>query len=715
MKFNALFNNFSSGEWSEKLVGRSDSEEFDNASLLMQNFIPKLSGGAFKRNGTSRLKLTGALQILLDPANGPYKMIPWKTSIGNFILLIGTGAANAGGWLVVIPGFGGADTEHRIFSGGTAAAFATLSPASIQYAQVGDALVLTTATQTVVAFVGSPVGPSFSLSYWEDAAVQLGRLKIAEAYPYRPLVALGSGGPVLSTSGTTGSITVTSAAPYFNAFHVGTIFKFTSGASTGVARITAFSSTTSVGMTVIETLPLSGAYGSAAGTAWEEAAWNNFRGWPKAITLFQQRLIFANNDENDDHIWGSRIGAFFRMMERPYAQDPAFSTFTTDNSRPFTLLAAGPTGTAVTALSANEDLEVGYDSQDAVLSGTQGALGANDSRFSIVSGLGTAPVQPAQVGGASIFATSTGDGIKEIVFDDTVKKFRANNLSFVNDLILRSITRIVPSNFSKQPSAWFPDLDYTPVLNIDKQYKQNSWWRFVTQGTVLDCCYINTGNFGDYFFLLVQRNGFLEIERFYQDSQETYTGPTTTHDEGCFLDCAQTHSGSLSGGTFTITGLSRLNTKTVTVIMPDTGRKIGTFTVASNQITFASSLVPSPVNGMDFVLGYSYDAVLRTYPIEIGNQIQNSAQGRIKKVDEIVLKLWKSVGVQYGKSLDQMFEVPSLPYASTPIASPYPLTTETTTVYLDKGYDRQFSVYLRHVEPYPCNVLALIARGQTND
>jgi hypothetical protein len=149
--------------------------------------------------------------------------------------------------------------------------------------------------------------------------------------------------------------------------------------------------------------------------------------------------------------------------------------------------------------------------------------------------------------------------------------------------------------------------------------------------------------------------------------------------------------------------------------MPDTGRKIGTFTVTSNQITFASSLVPSPVDGMDFVLGYSYEAIVRTYPIEIGNQIQNSAQGRIKKVDEIVLKLWKSVGVQYGKSLDQMFEVPSEPYATTPIASPYPLTTETTTVYLDKGYDRQFSVYLRHVEPYPCNVLALIARGQTND
>jgi hypothetical protein len=109
-----------------------------------------------------------------------------------------------------------------------------------------------------------------------------------------------------------------------------------------------------------------------------------------------------------------------------------------------------------------------------------------------------------------------------------------------------------------------------------------------------------------------------------------------------------------------------------------------------------------------------YSAILTTYPIEIGNQIPETSQGRIKRVDEMVIKLYRTIKLKYGKTEADAVNTVDLDL-NNPLNSPPTLFTGSYVANLDQGYDRQFSVTMVSDEPYPCNILAVVARGVTYD
>lgn len=733
MKFNALANNFSAGEWSEKLVARSDAQEFKNACLKMENFIPKISGGAFKRNGTRRLSFSPSAQSRLDSYISAYttllpnvkqmvKTIPFILSNGERkVVVIGNGLAND------IPHDGififDADTGaiDNVSATGAGLYNFVSTPEDIQYVQLGDTLVFTFRYGSTPAVLYKS-GGSFLAKTFDRFAFDVLGIRTHEAFPFRPIVALGSGGPNLTTSGTSGTITVTSSSAFFDATHIGAVFKFNSSGSTGSARVTAFGSSTSVTMEVISTLPLAGTYGTAATTSWEESAWSDFRGWPSTVTAYQGRLIFGGNADTPNRIWGSRIGNFFLFMERPFEQSPSFSGYLQDNSRPFALEPAEAFASRIVALSSRDVLYIFTDRSEIVGRATQGAFGPLDFSFEVAGSFGSLRVQPKAVGNSVVYVSNIGNKVKEIIYDDSTRQFRVNDLTFTSDDlftpndVFRSIFDLCPSNFNDVSSLWVfgyaASGSVVRILNSDKQYKQNAWWRFTTEGTVVSSVYLpSIEGLSPKQFVLVARGSILNIEEV--DFEDFDIFPKTGR--RYFLDSSLTLGATYAAPNFTITGLAHLDGRTVSVVQENQGKLVASgLTVAGGSITFPNTNVVSPGSGLNFVVGLPYSAVVTTYPIEIGNQVPGTSQGRIKKVDEMVIKLYRTIRLKYGKTEADAVNTVDLDLTN-PLNSPPTLFTGSYVAYLDQGYDRQFSVTMVSDEPYPCNILAIIPRGVTYD
>ena len=78
------------------------------------------------------------------------------------------------------------------------------------------------------------------------------------------------------------------------------------GAGTGIARITAYNSPTSVDIEVLS--PFSG---TGATKNWQEGAWSDVQGWPRACLLADGRLWFVGSDQ----FWSSVSDAYESMAE----------------------------------------------------------------------------------------------------------------------------------------------------------------------------------------------------------------------------------------------------------------------------------------------------------------------------------------------------------------------------------------------------------------
>ena len=72
----------------------------------------------------------------------------------------------------------------------------------------------------------------------------------------------------------------------------------------GYAQITAYTSaTTLVNATVIKRLPT-----TSATTRWSEGAWSARRGYPHAVTFYEDRLWFAGSTYKPQTLWASCSG-----------------------------------------------------------------------------------------------------------------------------------------------------------------------------------------------------------------------------------------------------------------------------------------------------------------------------------------------------------------------------------------------------------------------
>ena len=176
---------------------------------------------------------------------------------------------------------------------------------------------------------------------------------------------------------------------------------------------------------------------------------------------------------------------------------------------------------------------------------------------------------------------------------------------------------------------------------------------------------------------------------------------TTDNTTFNFLDSALAYSGSAAT---TISGLDHLEGQTVSILAD--GATHPDKTVASGSITLDRSAT-------DVKIGLAYKSILQTMRLDAGSQ-NGTSQGKTKRIYEITIRLYESIGVEVGESLDNMERIP-FRTSSDPMDEGIPVFTGDKAVEFRGNYDTDGFIFVRQTQPLPLTILSLYPDLQTND
>jgi hypothetical protein len=176
---------------------------------------------------------------------------------------------------------------------------------------------------------------------------------------------------------------------------------------------------------------------------------------------------------------------------------------------------------------------------------------------------------------------------------------------------------------------------------------------------------------------------------------------TTDNTTFNFLDSALAYSGSAAT---TMSGLDHLEGQTVSILAD--GATHPDKTVASGSITLDRSAT-------DVKIGLAYKSILQTMRLDAGSQ-NGTSQGKTKRIYEITIRLYESIGVEVGESLDNMERIP-FRTSSDPMDEGIPVFTGDKAVEFRGNYDTDGFIFVRQTQPLPLTILSLYPDLQTND
>lgn len=719
-KVSPIQNAFNAGEWSPKLKGRSDLAKYKNACAVLENFIPEVYGPASKRPGTRFVNE-------VKTASKKVRLISFEFSTTQAYIL------ELGDQYMRFYMDGGV-----ILSGGSPYEIATpyleAELFDVHFTQSADVL-----------YMAHPNHPPQKLSRlahdsWTIADV---------VFDWPPFNSENVSATTITASAVTGAgITLTASAATFNANHVGTYFKLaevisskydnweagkaittgdkrvyggnlyeasstaTTGArppihtkgtesdggvnwdflhdGAGYAEITAYTSTTVVTATVVKRLPDSSLTGTEK---WSEGAWSDYRGWPKSLAFYEDRLWFAGSINKPQTLWASTSGDY---ENHKYGTNDDDALNYTINSQSVN---------TIEWMSPGKILAVGTSAGEFIVraSSLEEAITPTNVKITPQTTYGSASSQPLKIGNATLFTQRSGRKMRELAYQFERDAYVAPNLTILAEHILESGVADVAYQQEPHQIVWVVRNDGVLVgLTYERSEEAIGWHRQLIGGAdvvVESVCSIpHWDGDQDVTFLAVKRTVDGGTVRYVE-----YIEKQLLDEYALFMDCALTYD---STPTTTISGLDHLEGETVTVLTD--GYVHPDRIVSSGAITLqnAASVVS---------VGLKMTSYLETMPIDAGAR-DGTAQGKTVRVHNVTLKVNDAgPGLKYGPNRDQMDEV-YLRTPSVPMGSPVPLFTGDTDILpWPEGYEVGAQIGVMHDLPLPCTIVAVMPQLVTND
>ena len=718
MRAAPIQNSFNAGELSPQLKGRPDLEKYKNGCEILENFLPQISGPARKRPGTRFVAEVKDSADITRLTSFEYSVTQaYVLEFGDLYIRLFLN----GGAVESSPG-----TPLEIVTPYTSAQLSNLS-----FAQSAD-----------VIYIASPDHPPYKLSRvsalsWTLTAVTFNW----PAFNDENVTAV-----TLTASALTGAITLTASAATFVAESVGTSYRisevieskhnqWTTGVSytagdrvtylgrlyeagttaaagarppvhdsgtesdgavdwlfihdgAGYATITGFTSTTLVNATVVKTLPASATAGT---TRWSEGAWSSRRGYPKAVTFYEDRLWFAGSVSYPQTLWASTSGDYENHKYGTNDDDALNYTINTQDMNTIQWLA--PT----------KVLAIGTTNGEFTLSASQISDPVTPTNVKITpqTTFGSATsVRPLRIGGSILFLQRAGRKVREYVYQFDTDSFVAPNMTVLAEHVTE--TGIVAMSYQQEPNqiVWAPRTDGVLAgLTYERAEDVVGWHRQNVGGIVESVVSIpHWDGDQDVLWMIVKRtvNGsdvrYVEYMEKYKEGVDSF-----------YLDSGLTYDGS---STTSITGLDHLEGETVSVLVD--GATHPDRVVSSGAITLqrAGSVVHA---------GLAYNATIKTMPLEAG-AANGVAQGKTMRINEIVMRLYRTgAGLWFGPDTDNMNEF-HMRDSTDNMDEALGLYTGDTTILPWPG-ENQMSpqMTIQHRLPLPCTVIALMPQVTTYD
>ncbi len=823
-KVTTQITNFTAGELAPKLLGRFDISRYINGAQTLENILALNAGGGDRRPGT---KFVGEVKnsslstrvieftfsttqtYTIEMGNLYFRFYSNNARITEDDKTIsdisqadpveitsGSHGYSDGDWVVITEVVGMTELNGKVFKVANSGATFTLqdvdgndidSTGFSAYVSGGVAnkvLEVTTPYTTAQLFdvEFAQTADLLFITHESHAQRTLSRTA-ANAFTLAVITFLG--GPFLDAnvgvititpSVDTGSgITLTASDDLFNANHVGALWKI----KDGHVKITAFTNVTTVTADVKANQDLSAGdlnTGLAATVDWAEGAWSVDEGFPGAVSLHEQRIVYARTPNSPQTFWGSFIRVFNDFFPNASDSDAYTFTISTEQVNAIKWLSSG-----------SKALQIG------TFGGTFSASSGNTNVPITPSNIvvqrdttyGSSKIIPRRIGNFIYYVQRNLKTVRELGFDFDIDSQRALDMTILADHIT-SDDGVVDMAYQQSPNnvLWLVRSDGR-LATLTRQIDQEviAWTRQTIGGTFqtdiakVESVAVIPGLTGDdQVWVIVKRTinsttrryvEFLMPQTFVDQDDAFYV------DSGLSLDSPKTISGAtktepvvisatahgFSNGDqvkiVDVVGMTELNNLFYKVIektdnafkLTDTddneidGTAFSTYvsggeiremvTTISNldhlegetvhvladgavrpNNTVSSGAITLASKGAKVHVGKGYNSDIKGLPM-IDGSATGTGRGKDRRIYIGTIIFYKTLGAKFGAEGNTDTILFRKP--SDPLDRPPPLFTGAKQIELPNDWDRAGEIFVRQDQPLPMTVLAIILRSEVQD
>lgn len=242
------------------------------------------------------------------------------------------------------------------------------------------------------------------------------------------------------------------------------------------------------------------------------SCWNYEFGYPRAVEIHEERLVFAGNKNQPSTIWLSQTNNWdnFRSVSN-LDTDPLAYTLASDD------------GESISWLVSRSDLMIGLGNSEWSLgSREQGkALTASIVQASNQSDDGVEYIMPTKAGGMVIFVRRGERELASISYDFASDNYNAISLSTMHPELLDGGVVNIFNQLSPNNKIYVVCKNGNlAVFTYDKENNVAAWGRFTFGDGVISACALSTGKFKS-IFIIAKRDGYLCLERLDPNELET--------------------------------------------------------------------------------------------------------------------------------------------------------------------------------------------------
>ena len=465
-----------------------------------------------------------------------------------------------------------------------------------------------------------------------------------------------------------------------------------------IVRITAVASSTSATATIVRyQLPKSV---KDFGTSfWEEGAWSEYRGYPRAISFYEQRLMMAGGASDPTVIWGSRSGAYENFEDG--AEDNDAITYR---------VAAG-SADVIRWLSSGRVLAAGSSLGEFAVAASNQNEALTPTNFKAIpqTSYGTSKAHPVRVNQTVLYPQREGKTdnyakkLREYAYDFAADSFNSADLTIFSEHITGDGFDRVAYQLAPESLIWLRRTDgVLPVCTYDRAQEIVAWTRQVLGGTsaVAEALAVVPGSTGDDVWLSVSRTVNGGTVKYIEVVTQPF-GDAADKEDCTNLDCHLSYSGS---STSTISGLWHLRGESVKIL---NNGAVETGTVgATGKLTLTRATTKA-------CIGYGYTAILETEDFEAGAQA-GTAQSRAKRVSQVFVRVLNSLGGTIGPDSSNMSAILYRTPADVMGSSPALRSGLIDTDGFNGGWERFARVRIEHADPFPFHCTGIVAELNTS-
>jgi hypothetical protein len=438
----------------------------------------------------------------------------------------------------------------------------------------------------------------------------------------------------------------------------------------GIVEITAVASTTSATATVLTTLA-----STDATHKWSEGSWSNYRGWPRTVAFFEDRLTFGGNSSQPDTIWASVTADYENMKAGADDNDALLYTL---SSRQVNI---------INWMIGKNKILIGTSGAEWTLAGS----GGEPLSASVVpkaeqhSTYGSANLQATQASESILFFQRGSEKMRELAYDWESDSYVAPDMT----ILVPEITGdgITDTAFQQTPNPilWcVKENGEIATFVYERHELLTSWSTQITDGDFESVAVIS-GSAEDQVWVSVARVIGGNTQRYIEYFSARDFG--TDVDDAFYVDCGITYD---STATTTITGLGHLEAEIVGVL--------GDGAIQTSQLVAGSQITITEASTVQ--AGLLYETQLRTMPLSWVAQ-GVTIQGRIKKINEVIARYYNSGNFKVGRSatVGETINIDGM-------------NTEEHRITFPAGYDRPGYVYIYQQSVEPLTLLGLMIEFQ---